>query len=132
MTYGGAHYVRRSLIVLPRLQTVSVNVAVGESLVDIDGEQPGISAVIAGQSWNVFPVIPGGFLEGQESIVTNANSTYIITNEINLGGTWEFFDGTAFSYTRGAGTGTASFDWLILDYDGLGNNAGATYSRTIL
>jgi len=112
-------------------QTISIGVAAGPSVVSLAGKQPGISSVITGQSWLVFPVIPEGFLYSQRAVVTNPNATYIITNETNLGGTFEFYDGTAWSYTRGAGTGVASFDWLVIDYDGLGNNAGATHSFTV-
>lgn len=79
----------------------------------------------------VYPVTPGGLFEGTEGVITNINATWVVTSENTLDGSFEYFDGGGWRYTRGTQTGTASFNYTVVDYDGLGNNTSATHTVTV-
>ena len=65
------------------------------------------------------------------SVITNTAATFQVTAENLLGGTLNVYDYGYFDYERGAQTGTASFDYTVYDYDGLGNNTSATWTINV-
>ena len=70
------------------------------------------------------------FIPARE-FITNTAATFQVTAENLLGGTLNVYDYGYFDYERGAQTGTASFDYTVYDYDGLGNNTSATWTINV-
>ena len=58
----------------------------------------------------------------------NQGATWKVDFEEPLDGTFEYFDGGGFLYTRGNDTGTAFFDYTVINYDGFGSNDSARVS----
>lgn len=80
--------------------------------------------------YTVFPMAAGGIFENDTN-VTNQDARYRVMEVEPLDGTFEWFDGGKFVYTRGALTGTASFKYEIKDYDGQGTNGAATVTINV-
>lgn len=92
------------------------------------------SAVFSDTSVEVtYPVFPFAVpsIFDNDTGITNINARYGIISQTTLGGRFEFFDGGAFTYTRGSQTGIASFTYRVYDYDNAGSNYTATVRITV-
>lgn len=87
-----------------------------------------VSNVLLVGGYNVYPIAVGGIFEGQESTFTNQSSTWFATVTEELDGAFTFSDGGSFTFTKGIQAGTASFDYTVFNYDGLGNDATGSWS----
>ena len=79
----------------------------------------------------VYPILPGGIFDTAEarSVITNQDATWTVTSSDPLDGTFLFYNGGGWFYTRGSVfTGTASFTYTVYNYDGQGNSTSATHS----
>jgi hypothetical protein len=78
----------------------------------------------------VYPIIPGGIFDTADarSVITNQSATWSVLTSDPLDGTFLFYNGGGWFYTRGTQTGTASFTYTVYNYDGQGNSTSATHS----
>ena len=89
----------------------------GDGLLDMAGGQI--------PQYPALPIYEPGLFKNQDtSAWTNNNALYEPTIVRDLGGTFEFFIGGRFKYTRGftGQTGTAELSIEVIDYDGQGSN----------
>lgn len=115
----------RRRIQLPLTQTKTQVAQPGEGTIEILGHRNFVLEL------DVYPIVPGGIFEGTESIITNTDARWRVISEVTLGGSFEYFDGGAWRYTRGPQIGTASFTYTVFNYDGQGNDTTATHSITV-
>ncbi len=98
----------------------------------LGGNTQAVVSVVVGTLYAVFPIVPGGIFDGPNGdIITNASATWRVTAFEALDGTFNFYEGGAWDYTAGSQTGTASFDWEVNNYDGLGSTSGARFSFAV-
>ena len=81
--------------------------------------------------FNVHPFDPLDSIFANDTGLVNQTALWQVTSETPLDGSFEYFNGGGFRYTVGVQEGIASFDYQIIDFDGLGTDTQATVSVNI-
>lgn len=90
-----------------------------------------VSATPSGATtYNVFPFAVPSIFDNDTGIV-NAGAQWQVTSETPLDGAFTYQNGGGFTYTS-VSSGSAQFDYQIIDFDGAGNNTQATVTVNVV
>lgn len=124
---GGVEAGGMAVIVVREYPGNRANVAVSvvsAGAANAEGESPS-----AGAGYAVFPKLSGGIFDNDVGITNNSALWYVVSED-PLDGAFSYRDGGGFTYVTGDQSGTATFVYRIVEFDGV-SDTEATVRVTV-